>query len=121
MPKTQREDRVDEKTMSSGREGRRRKGGIEVARAIAAKNLLAGAKVLHRKTRRVKFDGTIIISSKLANRNEIFNELWSYKSISKVERCVRKHGMTNTTNRKKRTITDDNMLRSYAARIKNST
>ena len=42
--------------------------GVEVASTIAAKHHEAGQDILHRKTQCIKFNGIIVIPSKLANR-----------------------------------------------------
>ena len=42
--------------------------GVEVASTIAAKHHAAGQDILHRKTQCIKFNGIIVIPSKLANR-----------------------------------------------------
>lgn len=47
---------------------------IEIAIALTSENLRFGRKILDRKTTRVKFNGNIIITSKTANRNQIFNK-----------------------------------------------
>ena len=41
--------------------------GVEVASTIAAKHHAIGQHILHRKTQSVKFNGTVVIPSKLAN------------------------------------------------------
>ena len=48
--------------------------GLEIARAIAANDHASRPEVLNRKTKRVKFDRTCIISSKLTYRNQDFNQ-----------------------------------------------
>ena len=41
--------------------------GVEVASTIVAKHHAIGQDILHRKTQSVKFNGTVVIPSKLAN------------------------------------------------------
>ena len=41
--------------------------GVEVTSTIAAKHHAIGQDILHRKTQSVKFNGTVVIPSKLAN------------------------------------------------------
>jgi len=48
---------------------------VEGAIIIGAMNHGARPKVLHRKTVRVKFNGTIIVTGKLPDRNEIMNDV----------------------------------------------
>ena len=43
----------------------------------------AGSRILHSKTRRVKFDRTGVVSSKLANGKKVVNHLRSNKNIRK--------------------------------------
>ena len=54
---------------------------------------MPGSRILHSKTRGVKFDGTRIVKSKLANGKKIMNRLRSNKNIRKAERTrSRTHG-----------------------------
>jgi hypothetical protein len=53
------------------------------------KEVHAEKKVPHRKTKRIKIDGTIIISSELTNRDKIFNNAGCNKNITKMKRRVR--------------------------------
>lgn len=46
---------------------------LKMAGAITPGDHGLGAKILHRKTERVKFNGTVIVSGKLTNINEVFN------------------------------------------------
>lgn len=46
------------------------------------------AKILHRETKRVKFDGAVIIPSELTNRDEIFDNLRGNESMRDVEKSV---------------------------------
>jgi hypothetical protein len=57
---------------------------VEWSGAIASKNHDPGGKSLHRKTERVKFNGTIVVSSKLSNRHEIFNNIGNDENIAKI-------------------------------------
>ena len=59
---------------------------------------MPGSRILHSKTRGVKFDGTRIVSSKLANGKKIMNHLRSNKNIGKTERTrSRTHGSDRKT------------------------
>lgn len=72
MPQVRRESGMrDETVRSERRRGRhgRKSDGVEVSRTIAAKSHGAGAKILHRKAKRVKLNRTIIVASELANGN----------------------------------------------------
>jgi hypothetical protein len=52
--------------------------------AIAAKNHDPGWKSLHRKTKRIKFNGTIVVSGKLPNGYKIFDNIGNDKNIAKI-------------------------------------
>ena len=45
----------------------RGRDGVEAVRAIRAENHASGLQILDRKTKRVKFDSAIVVTSKLAN------------------------------------------------------
>jgi hypothetical protein len=49
--------------------------GVEVPVTIATKNLSMGLQVLHRETKGVKLNRTMIILSKLANRKQFTNKM----------------------------------------------
>jgi hypothetical protein len=60
---------------SSGEGGGARKmQRVERSGAIAPENLLLRRQILHRTANRIKLNGTIVVSSELADRNEIFNK-----------------------------------------------
>lgn len=48
---------------------------IERAGATGAQKNFLGEKILHRKAKRIKFDGTLIITSKLTYRNQICDNI----------------------------------------------
>ena len=52
--------------------------------AIAPNDQPPGQKVLHRTTSGVKFKRAIVVRSKLADRNKIFNKSWRNKNIIKI-------------------------------------
>ena len=64
---------------------------------------MSGSRILHSNTRRVKFDGTGIVSSKLANGNKVVNHLRSHKNIRKTKRA---RSRTHGGDRKARPITN---------------
>jgi hypothetical protein len=43
--------------------------GVEVTRTVTPKDHGLGMKVLHRETKRVKFNGATIVTSEFSNRN----------------------------------------------------
>ena len=53
--------------------GRRALKRVKLPRTITSEKLTPSEKVLHRKTKRVKSDYVIIISSKLTDRNKVLN------------------------------------------------
>jgi hypothetical protein len=69
--------------------GRRVLERIKLPRTIASKKFTPRKKVPHRKTKRIKIDGAIIISSELTNRDKIFNNARCNKNIAKMKRTVR--------------------------------
>ena len=70
------------------------------ARAVTSEERTPGNRILHSKIRRVKFDSTGVVSSKLANGKKIVNHLRSNKTIRKTR--SRTHG----GDRKTRLITN---------------
>jgi len=73
--------------------GSRKTKGVKGSRAVTSKKRTPGSRILHSKTRGVKFDGTRVVSSKLANGKKIMNHLRSNKNIGKTERTrSRTHG-----------------------------
>ncbi|GKA73529.1 hypothetical protein Tco_0779831 [Tanacetum coccineum] len=57
----------------------------EIARAVTSKEDMASQEILHGKTKCVKFNGAVIIPSKLTNRNEVFDYIRSDKYNIKVQ------------------------------------
>ena len=57
--------------------------GVQRPGAIAPDDLSPWRKGLHRATGGVKLNRTIVVGSKLANRDKILNNLWSHKDIIK--------------------------------------
>ena len=55
--------------------------GIEITVTIAPGDHVLGLKILHRKTKRIKFNGTKIVTSKTSNRNKIFDDVRGDKNI----------------------------------------
>ena len=79
--------------------GSRKTKGVKGPRAVTSEERTPGSRILHSKTRGVKFDGTRIVSSKLANGKKIMNHLRSNKNIRKTERTMsRTHGGDRKTN-----------------------
>ena len=70
----------------SGESAWRRGDGVEVTRATAPENHGPYPEILHRKTPRVKFNRTKIVSGKLTDGNKIFNNARSNENVTKRER-----------------------------------
>ena len=70
------------------------------ARAVTSEERTPGSRILHSKTKRVKFDRTGVVSNKLANGKKVVNHLRSNKNIRKTR--IRTHG----GDRKTRPITN---------------
>ena len=71
------------------------------APAVTSEERMPGSRILHSNTRRVKFDGTGIVSSKLANGKKSMNHLRGNKNIGKTERTMSR---THDGDRKTRPI-----------------
>ena len=80
--------------------GSRKPKSVKGPRAVTSEERTPGSRILHSKTRRVKFDRTRVVSSKLANRKKVVNHLRSNKNIRKTR--SRTHG----GDRKTRPITN---------------
>nr|GEV25650.1 elongation factor Ts, mitochondrial [Tanacetum cinerariifolium] len=61
---------------------------IEIVRTVTSKKDMTSQVILHRKTKGVKFNSTIIVSSELTKRNEIFNNIGGYKNIMNMKRAM---------------------------------
>ena len=70
--------------------GSRKPKSVKGPRAITSEERTPGNRILHSKTRRVKFDRTEVVSSKLANGKKDMNHLRSNKDIRKTR--SRTHG-----------------------------
>ena len=88
--------------------GSRRTKGVKGPRAVTSEERTPGSRILHNKTRGVKFDGTKIVSSKLANGKKIINHLRSNKNIGKTKRI---RSRTHEGDRKTRPITNHDRRR----------
>ena len=55
--------------------------GVQVSITIAAKNHAPRPGVLHRKTKGIKLNGTIVIASELTNGKKVANNGWDDKDI----------------------------------------
>ena len=73
--------------------GRREAKSVKEPRAVKPEERTLGGRILYSEARRVKFDGTRIVSCKLTNRKKVINHLRSNKDIGKTKRArSRTHG-----------------------------
>ena len=63
--------------------GRRKAKGVKGPRAVTPEERTPGGRILYSEARRVKFDGTRIVSCKLTNVKKVMNHLSSNKDIGK--------------------------------------
>src|SRR6185436_4495320 len=63
--------------------GSRKPKSVMGLRTVTSEERTLGSRILHSKTRRVKFDRTGVVNSKLANGNKVVNHLRSNKIIRK--------------------------------------
>jgi hypothetical protein len=54
---------------------------VEVARTIAPGDHVPCVQILHRKAERIKLNGTVIVSGKTTNGNQILNNAGRYQNI----------------------------------------
>jgi hypothetical protein len=90
--------KMTEMTMPKGggcSDERRGAGGgwiewVEVARTIAPGDHVPGVQILHRKVERIKLNGTVIVSGKMTNGNQILNNVGRHQNIVKNKIAMRK-------------------------------
>jgi hypothetical protein len=54
---------------------------VDVTRTIAPGDHVPSSQILHRKTKRIKLDGTIIVGGKTTNRNQVLNDVGDTKTL----------------------------------------
>ena len=73
--------------------GRRKAKGVKGPRAVTPEERTPGGRILYSEARRIKLDGTRIVSCKLTNGKKVMNHLRSNKDIVKTKRArSRAHG-----------------------------
>jgi len=84
--------------------------GVQVANTIAAKNHVSRLEVLHRKTKGIKLNGTIVIARELTNGKKVANNGWDDKDIvqNKVRCCGWKKRLTTRRDRNMSAIAYNN-------------
>ena len=88
--------------------GRRKAKGVKGPCAVTPKERTPGGRILYSEARRVKFDGTRIVSCKLTNGKKVMNYLRSNKDIGKTKRT---RSRTHGGDRKARPITNHDRRR----------
>jgi hypothetical protein len=86
---------------------------VKLPRTVTPKKLTPSKKVLHRETKRVKINRTVITSSKLMNRDKIFNNARCNENIAKMKRTIRekrrKRGMSRRRDGDRGAISNSDM------------
>jgi len=74
--------------------------GVELPASIATQNLGLGLQILNREAKNIKLNGAVIVASKLTNRQQISNKMWSDKNIIELKNMIsyRKNGSATTRN-----------------------
>ena len=103
--KTASRQKQQTKKKSKAEQRKQENEGCKGARAVTSEKRTPGSRILHSKTRGVKFDRTGVVSSKLANRKKVVNHLRSNKNMRKTR--SRTHG----GDRKARPITNHDRRR----------
>ena len=83
--------------------GRRKAKGVKGPSAVTPEERMPGGRILYSKARRVKLDGTRVVSCKLTNRKKIMNHPRRNKDIGKTKRT---RNRTDCSDRKARPITN---------------
>ena len=83
--------------------GRRKAKGVKGPRAVTPEERTPGGLILYSEARRVKLDGTKIVSCKLTNGEKVMNHLRNNKDIGKTKRT---RSRTHDGDRKSRPITN---------------
>jgi hypothetical protein len=90
----------------SRRAGGRRAERVEGPGAVTSDEWGPGGQILHRKTRRVKLNGTGIVGSEPTNRKEIVSDVRGDKNVVEIERSGENRG-TYRGDQKSGTIPND--------------
>jgi hypothetical protein len=94
--------------------GHRALESVKLLRTVTPKKLTLSKKVLHRETKMVKIDRTIIISSKLTNKDKIFHNAKCNENITKMKRTIRekrrKRGMSERRDRDRGAVSNGDMM-----------
>ena len=85
--------------------------GVEIAVANGDHENSSSAKILHKKTTRVKFNRARIIFSKFTNRDEAGDYVWGDKNVSETKIMRGECGRARGSDRKMMPITDNNARR----------
>lgn len=80
--------------------------GVERPRAITPDDEPPSKQILHREAKRVKLNGSRVVSSKLVNKHKTLNNIRCHKNVLKMK-IMRQSFMTSTNDRESRTITNN--------------
>jgi hypothetical protein len=61
---------------------------VKTISAIALDDHVPGSKILHEKTKWIKFNENLIIIGKLAIENNFFNDIRRHKSVAQMQRTI---------------------------------
>ena len=89
---------------------------VKGSRAITSEEQTPGSRILHSKTRRVKFNKTRIVSCELTNGKKVVNHLRSNENIRKMKGT---RSRTHGSDRKTRPITNHDRRRTRRMRRAN--
>ena len=94
--------------------------GIKITITIAPGDHVLGLKILHRDTKRIKFNRTKVVTSKATNKNKFFYDVRGDKDIVQVKivTWIRKRSGTGCGNGDGCPVINNNMWRSSGRRIK---
>ena len=86
--------------------GGRRPECVEGPDAVTSGEWGPGGQILHRKTRRVKFNGIRIVGGEPTDRKKIVSDVRGYENVVKVERSRKNRG-THRGDGKSGTVSND--------------
>jgi metal-sulfur cluster biosynthetic enzyme len=107
MPEVDRGDASERSRKRRGATSHR----VQITVRLTAENHCPSAKVVDRKTKRVKFNRYMVISTELTNIKEVFNERWRKQNMAKNKRGSRSDDRAGASmcDRQVSTITDHDL------------
>jgi hypothetical protein len=61
---------------------------VKTSSTIALDDHVYGSKILHGKTKGIKFNRNLIVSGILVNKNKIFNDIGRHKNVVQMQRMI---------------------------------